>query len=81
MNFQEGAMGSPTELTTLLRFWEQMEKLHYPMAGDMVKSLRSEQELQQAQLQMQMQPAVEAGTSGGAETVAPEITQEGGEWL
>ena len=49
MNFQEGAMGSPTEITTLLRFWEQMEKLHYPMAGDMVKSLRDQMECQQAQ--------------------------------
>ena len=35
MNFQQGAMGPVNEVTTLLRFWTQMEKLHYPMAGDM----------------------------------------------
>lgn len=48
MNFQEGALGSTQEIATLLRFWEQMEKLHYPMAGDMVKSLKSQMESQQA---------------------------------
>lgn len=48
MNFQEGALGSTQEVATLLRFWEQMEKLHYPMAGDMVKSLKSQMESQQA---------------------------------
>lgn len=53
MNFEGGAMGNPAELTTLLRFWEQMEKLHYPLAGDMVKSLREEQEQQAAMAAMQ----------------------------
>ena len=78
MNFQEGAMGSPTEITTLLRFWEQMEKLHYPMAGDMVKSLRDQMENQQVQ---QMQPKA-AGGSGGTEPTVEELltmaAQQGG---
>lgn len=73
MNFQEGALGSTQEIATLLRFWEQMEKLHYPMAGDMVKSLKSQMESQQAaQTMPQTVPAgadVLAGLTGGGEGV------------
>ena len=84
MNFQEGAMGSPTEITTLLRFWEQMEKLHYPMAGDMVKSLRDQMERQQAQQAQQTPPTApdSPGGSGGTEPKAEELlamaAQQGG---
>lgn len=84
MNFQEGAMGSPTEITTLLRFWEQMEKLHYPMAGDMVKSLRDQMERQQAQQAQQTPPTApdSPGGSGGTEHTAEELlamaAQQGG---
>ena len=57
MNFQQGTMGNPQEIKTQLRFWRQMERLAYPMAGDMVKSLEKEQEtqaqMQQARAQMQ----------------------------
>ena len=71
-------MGSPTEITTLLRFWEQMEKLHYPMAGDMVKSLRDQMESQQAR---QMKPTAADG-SGGTKPTAEELltmaAQQGG---
>jgi len=73
MNFQEGALGSTQKIATLLRFWEQMEKLHYPMAGDMVKSLKSQMESQQAaQTMPQTVPAgadVLAGLTGGGEGV------------
>lgn len=73
MNFQEGALGSTQEIATLLRFWEQMEKLHYPMAGDMVKSLKSQMESQQAaQAAFQTAPAdadALAGLTGGGEGV------------
>nr|DAL25692.1 MAG TPA_asm: Portal protein [Bacteriophage sp.] len=73
MNFQEGALGSTQEIATLLRFWEQMEKLHYPMAGDMVKSLKSQMESQQAaQAASRTAPADEdalAGLTGGGEGV------------
>lgn len=73
MNFQEGALGSTQEIATLLRFWEQMEKLHYPMAGDMVKSLKSQMESQQAaQAASQTVPAganALAGLTGGGEGV------------
>lgn len=73
MNFQEGALGSTQEIATLLRFWEQMEKLHYPMAGDMVKSLKSQMESQQAaQIAPQTVPTdadALAGLTGGGEGV------------
>lgn len=73
MNFQEGALGSTQEIATLLRFWEQMEKLHYPMAGDMVKSLKSQMESQQAaQIAPQTVPTdvdALAGLAGGGEGV------------
>lgn len=74
-------MGSPTEITTLLRFWEQMEKLHYPMAGDMVKSLRDQMERQQAQQTPPTAPDSPGG-SGGTEPKAEELlamaAQQGG---
>lgn len=73
MNFHDGALGSTQEIATLLRFWEQMEKLHYPMAGDMVKSLKSQMESQQAaQAASRTAPAgadVLAGLTGGGEGV------------
>lgn len=73
MNFQEGALGSTQEVATLLRFWEQMEKLHYPMAGDMVKSLKSQMESQQAAQTMpqtvQVGADALAGLTGGGEGV------------
>ena len=82
MNFQEGAMGSPTEITTLLRFWEQMEKLHYPMAGDMVKSLRDQMESQQVQQAQQTQLTAPDSPGGGTEPTAEELlamaAQQGG---
>ena len=75
MNFQEGAMGNTAEITTLLRFWEQMEKLHYPMAGDMVKSLRDQMESQQAQ---QAAPNGVGGTELTAEDLLTMAAQQGG---
>ena len=72
-------MGNPAEITTLLRFWEQMEKLHYPMAGDMVKSLRNQMERQQIQ---ETQPTAPDSTGGGTEPTAEELlemaAQQGG---
>lgn len=56
MNFQQGAMGPVNEVTTLLRFWTQMEKLHYPMAGDMRRSFEDEVKRRQEQ-QMQQVPS------------------------
>ena len=71
MNFQQGAMGPVNEITTLLRFWTQMEKLHYPMAGDMRRSL--EEELARQQEAAQQQQAAAAAMQGGADTGAAPV--------
>lgn len=79
MNLQQGAMGPVNEVTTLIRFWTQMEKLHYPMAGDMKKSLEEQLAASQA-AQTSRAPkaasAAEGGTvsdiSGGVQAVVPD---------
>ena len=48
MNFESGALGNPAELSTLVRFWSQMEVLHYPMAESIKKDLQEELEKQNA---------------------------------
>ena len=68
-------MGKPAEITTLLRFWEQMEKLHYPMAGDMVKSLRDQMESQRAR---QAAPNNIGGTELAPEALLTMAAQQGG---
>ena len=81
MNFQQGAMGPVNEVSSLLRFWTQMEKLHYPMAADMKKSL--EEQLAAAQRPAQAAPAaaVPAETRGGAGVTggAGDLLPTGGE--
>ena len=80
MNLQEGAMGPTAELTTLIRFWAQMEKLHYPMAADMKKSLEEQLAGTQA-AQAAPAPVVPAETQGGAGLTggAGDILPTGGE--
>lgn len=68
MNFQQGAMGPQNEISSLLRFWTQMEKLHYPMAADMRRSFEDEMERQQEAAAQQQQAA--AAMQGGADTGA-----------
>lgn len=64
LNFQNGCYGNPQDLETLLIFWQQMEKHHYPDARDMVERIRArieemnnvqamKQQLMQAQAQNQ----------------------------
>lgn len=82
MNLQQGAMGPVNEVTTLIRFWTQMEKLHYPMAGDMKKSLEEQLAASQAaQASQEAQAAsaaeggavpAELGISGGAQELVPD---------
>ncbi|MCQ2439430.1 MAG: hypothetical protein MJ074_06685 [Oscillospiraceae bacterium] len=57
MNFQQGTFGNQAELTTLIRFWETMEKLHYPMAAQMKNNLQAELEEQRQQAAMAQQAA------------------------
>lgn len=79
MNLQQGAMGPVNEVTTLIRFWTQMEKLHYPMAGDMKKSLEEQLAASQAAQTSRAPKAAstaEGGTvsdiSGGVQAVVPD---------
>ena len=74
MNLQQGAMGPVNEVTTLIRFWTQMEKLHYPMAGDMKKSLEEQLAASQA-----AQASQEAQTVPDAEGGVQEVMPDGGE--
>ena len=50
MNLQTGAFGDPTNLETLISFWEKMEALHYPTAGEtkteLMERLKRQQEAQ-----------------------------------
>ena len=74
MNLQQGAMGPVNEVTTLIRFWTQMEKLHYPMAGDMKKSLEEQLAASQA-----AQASQEAQTVPDAAGGVQEVMPDGGE--
>ena len=56
-NFQQGAYGDPKLPQTLLIFWQNMEKAHYPWAHDNVERIKEEiarqQEIAQYQAQIQ----------------------------
>lgn len=54
LNFQNGCYGNPQELETLLIYWQQMEKHHYPDARDMVERIRGIIEVQRQQLEQQL---------------------------
>lgn len=79
MNFQQGAMGPQNEISSLLRFWTQMEKLHYPMAADMRRSFEDEMERQQeAAQQQQAAAAMQGGADTGAAPAMGSAMMEGG---
>lgn len=79
MNFQQGAMGPVNEISSLLRFWTQMEKLHYPMASDMRSSFEEEMARQQEAAQQQQQAAaMQGGADTGAAPVMDAAMTEGG---
>ena len=79
MNFQQGAMGPVNEISSLLRFWTQMEKLHYPMASDMRSSFEEEMARQQEAAQQQQQAAaMQGGADMGAAPVMDAAMTEGG---
>ena len=74
-HFRAGSFGDPTAIDTLILYWTQMGKLHYPMAEDIVDFLKElkQQQLQAAAMQQQIvvqqdnnmtinQPPMEAGT-------------------
>lgn len=77
MNFQQGAMGPVNEISSLLRFWTQMEKLHYPMASDMRSSFEEEMAHQQEAAQQQA-AVMQGGADTGAAPVMDAAMTEGG---
>lgn len=54
-NFQQGAYGDPSIPQTLLIFWQNMEKAHYPWAHDNVERIKEEIARQQEIAQLQEQ--------------------------
>lgn len=54
MNFESGAFGDPASLETLILFWNKMEMLHYPGAGETKRYLLDLKEQQQAMAAQQM---------------------------
>lgn len=54
-NFQQGAYGDPRIPQTLLIFWQNMEKAHYPWAHDNVERIKEEIARQQGIEQLQEQ--------------------------
>lgn len=54
-HFESGAMGDPSIFETLIDYWKIMEKLHYPLAGMELESLRQRMEAEQAAMAAQQQ--------------------------
>jgi hypothetical protein len=69
LNFQLGAYGNPQLPQTLLIYWLNMERAHYPYASENVERIREEIKqaqiaAQQAQMQAMAQPAPQGGYEG-----------------
>ncbi len=79
MNLQTGAFGDPTSLETLISFWEKMEALHYPTAGETKKELterlQRQQQLQKQQMQIQQLQAQQAQQDAAYKQEAEEIAR------
>lgn len=54
LNFQNGCYGDPKSIETLLIFWQQMEKHHYPDARNMVERIRGIIDAQRQQLEARL---------------------------
>lgn len=90
LNFQNGCYGNPQQLETLLIFWQQMERHHYPDARDMVERIRGIIEAQRKQLEQQLaaeqqknkdlqtQAYIEKERADGAEGYLEYINKMGG---
>ena len=87
MNLQTGAFGDPASLETLISFWEKMEALHYPTAGEtkqeLMERLQKQMQMQQQQMQMQremqmreMQAQQDAAYRQEAEGIAQSVAED-----
>jgi len=60
MNLQTGAFGDPADMNTLILFWQKMDELHYPGAGETKQYLEArlqEQMIQQEEMMAQQREA------------------------
>lgn len=57
-NFQAGAYGNPADIDTLIFYWRNLERLHYPMAPQTIEMLEAKK--QQVMAQMQAQQAMQS---------------------
>ena len=82
MNFESGAMGNPTELTTLIRFWTQMENLHYPMAESIRKDLQDELNRQREAAQTPPAAETQQNATGAAGLQQTQMSggDQAGQW-
>lgn len=71
-NFQSGCYGNPQDLETLLIFWQQQERHHYPDARDMVERIRGQIEAQRQAMQQQLMQAQEQNLQLQADKLAAE---------
>lgn len=75
MNLQTGAFGNPSDMNTLILFWQKMDELHYPGAGETKQYLEArlqEQMIQQEQMMEQQKQMQMAAASADAEARAAE---------
>lgn len=75
MNLQSGAFGDPTAIETLILFWNKMDMLHYPGAGETLRFLRDQlrQKQQAQQAAMQAQAAAMTGSTPSQTPAAPAL--------
>ena len=82
MNLQSGAFGDPTDIDTLILFWQKMAEQHYPMAEETKKwledkkardmAMAQQQAMQQQQMQAQAMEADANARAAEAEAHAVE---------
>ncbi|MCI8387107.1 MAG: hypothetical protein HFE63_01405 [Clostridiales bacterium] len=72
MNLESGAFGNPQELDTLILFWQKMELLHYPGAGETKQylTMRQNEAMRQQQMQQQAQMKQQAAMAQQQEVMS-----------
>lgn len=76
LNLQTGAFGNPAEIDTLLLFWEKMEMLHYPGAGETRSWLEEKKQEQQMAMQMMQEQQAGAPMSAPSPDTNSDITAD-----
>ena len=77
MNLQTGAFGDPSDARTLLLFWEKMQELHYPGAGETKQYIEARLQEQQDAMQQQaaQAQAVQAQAAAQPQAAPEELLQ------